>query len=230
MATTPHILLVHGAWVDGSVWSGVIPLLQHDGYDAHAVQLPLTSLADDVTVTRRLMADLPGPTILVGHSYGGSVITVAGEAPDVVGLVYVAAYAPEIGESGSDLNARFPLASGASSIRPRTDGYLWVDVAGYQDALAHDVDQMEAAILAAVQKPVRSEIFSDRPTAAAWKSRPTWYQVSSADHMIPPDLQRWMAERIKAHVLSLPASHLPMVSHPAEIATLITSAASATVG
>jgi pimeloyl-ACP methyl ester carboxylesterase len=173
------------------------------------------------------MADLPGPTMLVGHSYGGAVITVAGEMPDVVGLVYVAGYAPDVGESGSDLNARYPFASGAASIRPRTDGYLWIDPAGFQDALANDVDEMEAAILAAVQKAPHRKIFSDPATVAAWKSRRSWYQVSSADHMMPPDLQRWMAERIKAQVLTIPASHMPMVSHPGEIAALIKAAAQA---
>jgi pimeloyl-ACP methyl ester carboxylesterase len=220
-----NIVLVHGAWVDGSVWSGVIPLLQTDGHHVVAAQLPLTSLADDVATTRRLLADQDGPTVLVGHSYGGSVITVAGDTPSVVGLVYVAAYAPDVGEGGVDLNSRYPLAPGASSIQPRTDGYLWVDPAHYQDALAHDVDEMEAAVLAATQKPVRSEIFYDKPTAAAWKSKPSWYQISTADRMIPRELQEWMAHRINAEVIALPASHLPMVSHPGEIAALITRAA-----
>jgi pimeloyl-ACP methyl ester carboxylesterase len=220
-----NIVLVHGAWLDGSAWSGVIPLLQAHGHRVVAAQLPLTSLADDVAVARRVLADQDGPTVLVGHSYGGSVITVAGDAPHVVALVYVCAYAPDVGESGVDLNARYPLATGASSIVSRTDGYLWVDPARYQDALAHDVDEMEAAILAAVQKPVRPAIFYDPPDLAAWKSKPCWYQVSSADHMIPRELQDWMARRIDATVITLPASHLPMVSHPAEIADLILSAA-----
>jgi pimeloyl-ACP methyl ester carboxylesterase len=223
----PHIILVHGAWTDGSAWSGVIPLLQADGYHVVAAQLPLTSLDDDVAVTRRLMANHTGPTILVGHSYGGSVITVAGNVPDVVGLVYVAGYAPDAGESAVDLNARYPLASGASSIRPRTDGYLWVDPAHYQDALAHDVDEMEASIMAAVQRPVRPQIFYDPPNVAAWKTRRSWYQISSADRMIPPELQQWMSHRINAEVISLPASHMPMVSYPGEIAALIKAAANA---
>ncbi|HWZ61024.1 MAG TPA: alpha/beta hydrolase [Gemmatimonadaceae bacterium] len=225
MATQPNIVLVHGAWTDGSTWSGVIPLLQADGYHVVAAQLPLTSLADDVAVTRRLLADQEGPTILVGHSYGGSVITVAGDIPTVVGLVYVAAYAPDVGENAVALNARYPLASGAASIRPRTDGYLWVEPAQYQNALAHDVDEMEAAIMAAAQRPVRPEIFYDPTNVAAWKSRRSWYQVSSADRMVPPELQQWMAHRINAQVVTLPASHMPMVSYPGEIAALITTAA-----
>jgi pimeloyl-ACP methyl ester carboxylesterase len=222
-----NIVLVHGAWVDGSVWSGVIPLLDGRGHRVVAAQLPLTSLADDVAALRRVIADQDGPTILVGHSYGGSVITVAGDTPQVVGLVYVAAYAPDVGESGVDLNARYPLAPGASSIRPRTDGYLWVDAASYRAALAHDVGETQAAILAAVQKPVRSEIFYDKPDAAAWKSKPSWYQISTADRMVPRELQEWLAHRMNAQVLVLPASHLPMVSHPSEIADFITRAAEA---
>ena len=220
-----NIVLVHGAWVDGSVWSGVIPHLDDRGHHVVAAQLPLTSLADDVAVTRRIIADQSGPTILVGHSYGGSVITVAGDTPQVVGLVYIAAYAPDVGESGVDLNARYTLAPGASSIRPRTDGYLWIDAASYRAALAHDVGEPQATILAAVQKPVRSEIFYDKPDAVAWKSRPSWYQISTADRMVPRELQAWLADRINAEVLVLPASHLPMVSHPREIADFIASAA-----
>jgi pimeloyl-ACP methyl ester carboxylesterase len=219
-----NIVLVHGAWLDGSAWSGVIPLLQADGHHVTAAQLPLTSLNDDVAVTRRLLADQTGPTLLVGHSYAGSVITVAGDTSSVVGLVYIVAYAPDAGESAVDLNARYPLAPGASSIHPRTDGYLWVDPASYQDALAHDVDEMEAAVLAATQKPVRSEIFYDKAPAAAWKTKPSWYQISSADRMVPRELQAWMADRMKATTLTLPASHLPMVSHPGEITQLIEAA------
>jgi pimeloyl-ACP methyl ester carboxylesterase len=220
-----NIVLVHGAWLDGSVWSGVIPRLYDRGHHVVAAQLPLTSLADDVAVTRRIIADQNGPTILVGHSYGGSVITVAGDTPQVVGLVYVAAYAPDVGESGVDLNARCAPAPGASSIRPDTDGYLWIDAASYRAALAHDVGEPQVTILAAVQKPVRSEIFYDKPGAAAWKSRPSWYQISTADRMIPRELQEWLADRINARVLMLPASHLSMVSHPHEMADFIASAA-----
>ena len=222
-----NVVLVHGAWVDGSIWSGVIAVLQSHDHHVTAVQLPLTSLEDDVAVTSRALADQDGPTVLVGHSYGGSVITAAGAIPNVTALVYIAAYAPDVGESGANLNARYPLAPGAAAIQSRTDGYLWVDQTQYQDALAHDVDHQEAAILAATQKPVRPAIFYDPTPVAAWKTKRSWYQISSADHMIPSQLQIWLATRIEAETLTLPASHLPMVSHPAEIAELIERAAAA---
>ena len=163
--------LVHGAWADGSSWSKVIPLLQEEGYNVTAVQIPLTSLADDVAVTRRVLAMQNGPTILVGHSYGGVVITEAGaNASNVVGLVYISAFAPDDGEVLGELNARMPAASGQANIRPDAYGFLWIDPQAFPESFAQDVDPVQARIMAAVQKPLSASIFGEKVTQAAWKT------------------------------------------------------------
>ena len=226
----PNIVLVHGAWADGSSWSKVIPLLQEKGYNVTAVQIPLTSLADDVAVTNRVLAMQNGPTILVGHSYGGVVITAAGaNASSVVGLVYISAYAPDEGEVLSELNGRMPAVSGQANIHPDAEGFLWIDPKAFPESFAQDVDPVQARVMAAVQKPLSASIFGDKITKAAWKSKPSWYLVSENDRMINPDLERFMAKRIGAkEVVSIPASHASLVSHPNEVAKLITDAANAT--
>jgi len=231
--TTPlavsNVVLVHGAWADGSSWSRVIPLLQEKGYNVTAVQIPLTSVADDVAVTSRVLAMQNGPTILVGHSYGGVVITEAGaDASNVVGLVYVSAFAPDVGETLGALNSRMPTGSGQANIRPDAYGFLWIDPKAFPESFVQDTDPVQARVMAAVQKPLSASIFGDNVTQAAWKSKPSWYLVSENDRIINPDLERFMANRIGAkEVVSIPSSHASLVSHPDEVVKLITDAANA---
>jgi len=228
--SNPNIVLVHGAWADGSSWSKVIPLLQEKGYNVTAVQITLTSLADDVAATRRVLAMQNGPTILVGHSYGGVVITVAGaNASNVTGLVYISAYAPDEGEVLGELNGRMPAASGQVNLRPDAEGFLWVDPKAFPESFAQDVDPAQARVMSSVQKPLSASVFGEKVTQAAWKSKPSWYLISEDDRMVNPELERFMAERIGAReVVSIPASHASLVSHPGEVARLITDAANAT--
>lgn len=232
--TTPpevsNVVLVHGAWADGSSWSRVIPLLQEKGYNVTAVQIPLTSVADDIAVTSRVLAMQNGPTILVGHSYGGVVITEAGaNASNVVGLVYVSAFAPDVGETLGALNSRMPAGSGQANIRPDAYGFLWIDPKAFPESFVQDIDPAQARVMAAVQKPLSASIFGDNVTQAAWKSKPSWYLVSENDRIINPDLERFMANRIGAkEVVSIPSSHASLVAHPDEVVKLITDAANAT--
>ena len=230
MISNPNIVLVHGAWADGSSWSKVIPLLQEKGYNVTAVQIPLTSLADDVKVTERVLAMQNGPKILVGHSYGGAVITEAGaNASNVTGLVYISAFAPDEGENLGELNGRMPAAPGQANFRPDATGFLWIDPKAFPESFAQDVDPVQARIMAAVQKPLSASIFGEKAIKAAWKSKPSWYLVSENDRIINPDLERFMAERIGAReVVSIPSDHASLVSHPAEVSKLITDAANAT--
>jgi pimeloyl-ACP methyl ester carboxylesterase len=224
-----NIVLVHGAFADSSSWSKVISLLQDKGFRVTAVQIPLTSLANDVAVVEQVLAAQTDPTILVGHSYGGAVITVAGaNAPNVIGLVYIAAYAPDTGESLGDLNGRFPTPSGSSHVRPvYNNQFLQVDPDTFQEAFAQDVETVQARVMAAVQKPIAIKNFDEKVTKPAWKSKRSWYQVSDNDRMISPELERFMAKRIGATVISLPSSHASMVSHPVEVTNLIIEAAKA---
>lgn len=230
MLSKPNIVLVHGAWADGSSWSNVIPLLQEEGYNVTAVQIPLTSLADDVAATRRVIAMQNGPTILVGHSYGGVVITEAGaNESNVTGLVYISAFAPDEGEFLSELNERMPVVLNPANLRPDSGGFLWIDPEAFPESFAQDVDPVQARVMSAVQKPISGSIFGERVNTAAWKSRPSWYLVSEDDRIINPDLERFMAERIGAReVVSIPASHASLVSHPDEVAGLIMDAANTT--
>ena len=222
MQPKSSVVLVHGEWTDGSSWSKVIPLLQNSGLCVTAVQIPLTSLADDVAATRHVIELQKGSTILAGHSYGGSVITEAGtNARNVVGLVYVSAFAPDEGESLGDLYAR-AAAPGVAHVRPDDEGFLWID----PEAFAHDVDPVQARILAVVQKPIAARIFGDRVTRPAWELKPSWYLISEIDRMIPAETQRFMSKRMGATVVSVPASHWSMVSHPDQVAKLISDAAS----
>ncbi len=226
----PSIVLVHGAWADGSSWSGVIQRLQSAGYKVTAVQIPLTALADDVARTRQVLAAQSGPTILVGHSYGGAVITQLGtDAPNVVGLVYVAAFAPDEGETAKGLTSGDPQPAGAAAIRPDAQGHLWLDPDGFVKYFAPDVNRAQARVLAAVQKPIAAGTFlGEEPFGPpAWRSLPSWYLVTTNDQMIPPDAQRFMAQRMKATISTVASSHVPMVSHPDVVANLIIKAAQA---
>ncbi len=221
-----NIVLVHGAFVDGSSWNGVIARLQKKGYHVSAVQNPLTSLADDVAATRRVLAQQTGPTVLVGHSWGGVVITEAGaDDPNVVGLVYVAAIAPKVGESTVDIFKRGPQMPAGASMRRDDSGFLWLDPATYRANFAADVPENLTRVLAAAQQPVAASVFEETVSKAAWQSKPSWYVVTSKDRAVSPEVERWMANRIGATIVEIPSSHLVTVSHAAATADAIDKAA-----
>jgi pimeloyl-ACP methyl ester carboxylesterase len=218
-----NIVLVHGAWADGSGWKGVYDILTKDGYKVSIVQNPLTSLADDVAAVDRVLARQDGPAILVGHSYGGAVITEAGDDPKVVGLVYVAAFAPDVGES------TFGLLQGGPQppITVSADGFAFFDKGAYEPAFAPDVGAELASFMEASQVPVAVEAAGSAPmTVAAWRTKPSWYAVSAGDMIIPPDAERTMAARAGSTVIEVEGSHVAFVlSQTAAIAELIATAA-----
>jgi len=222
-----NVVLVHGGFVDGSGWAGVHKILTADGYKVTIVQNPTTSLADDVAVTRRALAAQDGPAILVGHSYGGVVISEAGVDPKVKGLVYVAAFAPDAGESVSSLIANPAPGAPVPPILPPQDGYLFLDKAKFAAAFAADVKPEDAALMADSQVPWGVAALAGAVTAPAWKVKPSWYLVAQNDHMIPPPAQRAMAGRAKATVVEVPGSHAVYVSRPEAVAKLIETAAMA---
>jgi pimeloyl-ACP methyl ester carboxylesterase len=226
METKTNVVLVHGAWADGSSWGKVIPLLQDKGFNVTGVQLPLTSLSDDIAVTRNMLAAQKGPTVLVGHSYGGAVITgAANGAPNVTALVYIAAFGPDEGESLDSLSKQGPATAGAAQIRPDDHGFLWIDPVGFPQVFVADADPIEARVMAAVQKPLSVKSFTEKSGPPAWKNIKSWYLVSANDQMIPPQAEELMAKRMGATVRSVPSSHASMVSHPKEVADIITLAA-----
>ena len=220
-----NIVLVHGAWADGSCWSKVIALLQAKGFRVVAVQNPLTSLADDVAATKRILALQDGPVILVGHSYAGVVITEAGNDPKVVGLVYVAAFAPGEGESINSVSKPYPPAPLGSELRPDAQGFLTATRRGIAEDMAQDLSGREQEILSATQGQTSATVFGATVTTAAWKSKPSWAVIAANDRAIPPELEREEAAAIKATSITLPANHLVMLSHPREVAELIEQAA-----
>lgn len=222
-----NIVLVHGGFVDGSGWQGVYSILTKDGYKVTVVQDPTISLTDDVAVTRRALAAQDGPAILVGHSYGGAVITEAGNDPKVKGLVYVAAFAPDAGESVSSLLAKPTPGYAAPPILPPVEGYLFLDRAKFASAFAADVKPVEAAFMADSQVPWNVECLNGKITAPAWKSKPTWYLLTKNDHMIPPPLQAMMAKRANATTVETAGSHAVYVSNPKVVAKTIEQAAQA---
>jgi pimeloyl-ACP methyl ester carboxylesterase len=223
----PTILLIHGGFVDGSGWEPVFTRLRKDGYTVSVVQNPTTSLADDVAATRRAIDASSGPVILVGHSYGGVVITEAGNDPRVVGLVYIAAFAPDKGESVSKLIANPAPGAPVPPILPPKDGFLMLDKAKFAAAFAADVDAPLAAFMAESQVPWGLDALNGAVTEAAWKAKPSWYLVATDDRMIPPDAQRFMSKRAGATVVESPGSHALYVSRPEPVAKLIAQAASA---
>ncbi|MFX1681113.1 alpha/beta hydrolase [Mitsuaria sp. CC2] len=221
----PLILLVHGAWADGSSWRKIIPILLGQGLRVTAVQLPLTSLADDVAATQRALALVDGPVLMVGHSYGGAVITNAGNDAKVVGLVYVAAFAPGEGEAVGELGKAFPPPPGLAELRPDAHGFVSMTVQGVLENFAQDLPAEEGRLMHAVQTPTHGSTFGAPTGQPAWKTRPSWYVVATEDRMILPALQRQFVERLNASTLTLPASHVPMLSHPGEVAEFIDRAA-----
>lgn len=219
------IVLVHGGFVDGSGWQGVYQILKKDGYDVTIVQNPTTSLADDVAATKRAIATAPGDVILVGHSYGGVVVSEAGTDPKVAGLVYITAFAPDAGESVSSLIANPPPGAPVPPILPPVDGFLFLDKAKFADAFAADVRPEEASFMAASQVPWGVAALEGKVTAPAWKNKPSWYLVATADKMIPPDAQRFMSKRAGSAVAEAKGSHAIYVSQPQAVAKLIETAA-----
>ena len=222
-ATNVNIVLVHGTGVDGSSWSDVIPILQNAGHKVIAVQLPLHSLADDVATVKRAIDLVGGPTILVGHSYGGFVITNAGyNNPNVTGLVYIAAFAPNEGQSlGNFIDpAKFPK----DFLVIDSGGFVYINPPMFHQAFAQDIDPTQAKVMAATQKPYNQSILAEKSGPPAWKQLPAWYQISENDHAIPPDAERMFAKQINATTISLPSSHASPVSHPNEVAQLILNA------
>lgn len=224
-AVVKNVLLVHGGFVDGSGWEGVYKSLTKDGYTVTIVQNPTISLVDDVAVTKRAIARQNGPVILVGHSYGGVVVTEAGNDPKVAGLVFIAAFAPDKGESVSSLIGNPPPGAPVPPILPPQDGYLFLDKAKFASAFAADVSPDAAAFMADSQVPWGIEALQGAIDEPAWRSRPSWYLVSTEDRMIPPDAQRAMSKRAGARVVEVKGSHAVYVSQPEAVALLIEKAA-----
>jgi pimeloyl-ACP methyl ester carboxylesterase len=219
-----NIVLVHGLYADGSSWIDVIPYLQRAGLNVTAVQNPLTSLADDVAATRRALALQDGPTVLVGHSFAGTIITESGDDPKVTALVYVAARAPDAGEDFGALAAKFPKPPASAGV-VRANGFFWLSQETFLRDFAGDVEPSRARALYAVQGRGADALPTTKTTTAAWKLKPTWYQVSTEDRTINPDLERFLAKRMHATTIELASSHVSLVSHPKEIADLILLAA-----
>ena len=225
MTNKINIVLVHGAWADGSSWNKVINILSAD-YNVFATQHQLTSLQDDVESTRRLIEAQQGKTVLVGHSYGGAVITEAAHyCATVKGLVYIAAFAPDAGENLIDLSQHSKQAPGNAAVYPDKYERLWIGKEKFHAAFCADAENDEATIMAAVQKPISMQCFSDKITTAGWKNLPCWYQISDDDKMIAPELEKFMADRMNPKkIIHLNASHASMFSHSSEVAELIKEA------
>ena len=219
------VVLVHGAFADGSSWNGVIPLLQAAGLNVVAVQNPLTSLADDVAATKRAIDMQKGPIVLVGHSWAGTVITEAGDDDRVKALVYVAAFAPAAGQTTNDLGKDYPTPPGLANPIADAAGFLTLSPGAVAHHFAQDVAPEQANLIAVTQGPVFAPAFDEPVKVAAWQDKPTWYIVAEQDHMIDPDLERDLARKINAQVTSLPTSHVPMVSRPQDVARVIVTAA-----
>ena len=222
-----NVVLVHGGFVDGSGWAGVYQMLKRSGYSVSVVQNPTTSLADDVAVTKRALAVLDGPAILVGHSYGGAVITEAGNDPKVAGLVYIAAFAPDAGESVAALIKDPPPGAPVPPILPPQDGYLFLDKAKFAASFAADVNAETAAFMADSQVPWGVEALGGAVRQAAWRTKPSWYLVATDDKMIPPDAQRAMSKRAGSTVVETKGSHSVYVSQPQAVTSIIEKAAAA---
>jgi pimeloyl-ACP methyl ester carboxylesterase len=221
-----NIVLVHGAWADGSSWNQIIPLLQQKGFHVTAVQLPFTTFAEDVATVKRMLALQDGPVLLVGHSYGGAVITEAGDDPKVAGLVYVAAFTPDLGESAGDLTNQYPPASGGKEIRPDANGFLQLTEKGVAEDFAQDLTTPEKKFLAATQGQVSGpNELGAKITTVAWKQKPTFYIVAVQDRMIAPELERKLAADMHVKTIHISSSHVPLLSHTIQVAEFIALAA-----
>jgi pimeloyl-ACP methyl ester carboxylesterase len=224
--TKPAIVLVHGAFADASSWAKVIPLLEKDGYYVTAVQIPLTSYADDVATTKRVIDAQTRPVVVVGHSYGGAVITqAAANNGNVKALVYVQAFAPDVGETIAAAGAKYPAPPLGPALKPDAAGFLWVDRAKFRDVFCHDIPLAEARVAAATQKPIIAASFEAAPTDAAWKSVPSWFIVSTQDKAINPELMRAQARRAKGTITEGTWSHVPFLSQPRVVVKVIEDAA-----
>jgi pimeloyl-ACP methyl ester carboxylesterase len=231
MSVLPNVVLVHGAWADGSSWSAVIESLQGRGYNVTAPQFPETSLADDVGRLRHILARQDGPTIVAGHSYGGQIMTALGDdTPNVVGLVYVAAFGIDQGESLGALLGGGPPTAALAHLVVDEQGFGWIPEDDFVEHFAADVDPVKAKVMCAVQQGLSMSTFEDVMGVPAWKSHPSWFLVATNDEAIPPDAERMFAKRMEATTIEVPSSHVAMVSHPDEVVTLIEAAADATSG
>src|SRR6202521_111943 len=218
-----NVVLIHGAWADGSSWAEVIPRLQAAGLRVTAVQNPLTTLADSVAETRRALALQDGPTVLVAHSWGGTVISETGTDPKVTALVYVAARAPDAAEDFVALSGKFPPMPVRAGVQEH-EGFAYLSEDAFLQYFANGVSREKAEVLYAEQEPPAASLFGERTSAAAWRFKPSWYAVSKLDQTISPDLERFLAARMKATIVELEAGHLSLISHPKEIADLILTA------
>jgi pimeloyl-ACP methyl ester carboxylesterase len=228
MSDLPNIVLVHGAWADGSSWSAVIERLQADGHTVTAPQFPLTSLADNVARLRQVLAVQDGPTVVVGHSYGGQIITALGtDAPNVVGLVYIAAFGLDEGESIGALLAQGPPTPALAHLIIDKQGFAWIPEDDFVHHFAADVDPVKAKVMFAVQQPLTWSALEDVMGVPAWKSQPSWFLVADGDQAIPPDAERQFARRMGASTVEVASNHVAMVSHPDEALSLIRTAARA---
>lgn len=226
MTSDLNIVLVHGAWADGSSWEGVIPYLQKEGYNVTAPQFPLTSYEDNIARLREVLDLQTGPTLIAGHSYGGQIMTGLGtDTPNIAGLVYIAAFGLDKGESLGALLSQGPPTPALAHLQIDNSGFAWIPQEDFVGHFAADVDPVKANIMYAVQQPISTSAFEDVMGAPAWKGLPSWYLVAKNDEAIPPEAQRMMAQRMGANVSSIESSHVPMVSHPEEVAHIIINAA-----
>ena len=228
MTTLPNIVLVHGAWADGSSWSAVIERLQADGYTVTAPQFPLNTLAENVARLRQVLARQIGPTLVAGHSYGGQIITALGtDAPNVVGLVYIAGFGLDQGESIGALLAQAPPTPALAHLSIDQQGFAWLPEDDFVHHFAADVDPVKAKVMYAVQQPLSATALGDVMGVPAWKALPTWFLVADGDQAIPPDAERLFAKRMGATTVEIPTNHVAMVSHPDDVVQLIETAAQA---
>jgi pimeloyl-ACP methyl ester carboxylesterase len=226
MNASPNIVLVHGAWADGSSWSAVIKSLQADGYTVTAPQFPLTTLAEDVVRLRQVLARQDRPTIVAGHSYGGQIMTALGtDAPNVVGLVYVAAFGLDEGESIGALLTQGPPSPALAHLDVDQQGFAWLAEDDFVNHFAADVDPIKAKVMYAVQQPLAGSALGEVMGVPAWKSLPSWYLVADGDQAIPPDAERQFAKRMGAMTVEVPTNHVAMVSHPDDVVKLVKDAA-----